>query len=143
MRAVDGKSVRPSPRVRSRLSVAVVWVLATSESSVATKRETIRASLRLDRGRHVHLLARGAFQKPALDRVSLRRGDDWRAGQGRVGGGRWNFLTLFALAAVPIETFRTIAPTTPLVAAVAELSSIVNCSFHIPGSKIGLNACQT
>ena len=142
MRAVDGKSVGPSPRVRSRLSVAVVWVLATSERSVATKRETIRASLRLDRGRHVHLLARGAFQK-ALDRVSLRRGDDWRAGQGRVGGVRWNLLTLFALAAVPIETFRTIAPTTSLVAAVAELSSIVNCSFHIPGCKIGLNACQT
>ena len=142
MRAIYGKSIGPSPCVRARLPVAVVWVLAPGESGVATKRKTIGASLGLDCSCHVQLLSWCAFQK-ALDGVCLRRGDDRRTGQGRVCDVGWNFLTVFALAALSVEALGAIASATSLVAAVTELSAVVKFSFHIPGFNINLTLYQT
>ena len=131
MRAVNGKSISPSPGVRTRIPVAVVGVLATGEGRVATKRKTINASLGLYCSRHVQLLSWCPFQK-ALNGERLRRGDNRRASQSRVGDVSWNFLTFFALAALSVVSLRAIASPTPLVATVTKLSAIVKFPFHIP-----------
>ena len=105
--------------------------MAPGEIRVATKRKAIVATLGLYCSRHVQFLSWCTSQK-ALDGERLRRGDDRRTSQSRVGDVAWNFLTFFALAALSVVSLRAIASPTPLVATVTKLSAIVKFPFHIP-----------